>query len=319
VYVALLNGYPYGAFHGLPVKAEVFAPDWRDQRRLSYTLDLARILAQLLPEDMDGGISTVPLGYKPWGMDAGGWSAIVRNVVQACEALVTLRDTTGRSMHLDIEPEPDGLVETAAETIAFFHHRLLPEGAPLLAHSLGIDVSSAERLLLEHVAVCLDTCHFSVEYEDCAQAAAVFGRAGVRLGRVQISAALRVQVDGVAPAELRSLAEPVYLHQVIERRADGTLRRYRDLPEALRCGPGSGAREWRVHFHVPLFAPRFGELASTNEDILPLLASPPGTSHLEIETYTWSVLPEALRIGLVDSIEREYRWVLESLCTKQSS
>ena len=71
LYVALINGFPYGPFHGTPVKAEVYAPDWRDDARVDYTRDLIRILARLLPRGMDGGVSTSPLTYKPWMAAAG--------------------------------------------------------------------------------------------------------------------------------------------------------------------------------------------------------------------------------------------------------
>ncbi len=37
------------------------------------------------------------------------------------------------------------------------------------------------------------------------------------------------------------------------------------------------------------------------------------TRHLEIETYTWDVLPATLKIDVSESITREYRWVLETL------
>ena len=191
--------------------------------------------------------------------------------------------------------------------------------APLLARSLGLTVSQAESSLLNHIAVCFDTCHFAVEYEDYAGVVAALQAANVRIGRIQISAGVRANATAAARAELCALDEPVYLHQVVERGGDGALRRFRDLPEACGGRAESHGGEWRVHFHVPLFASRFGELASTSQEIVALLASAPPTSHLEIETYTWNVLPQSLRTGLVDSIEREYRWVLDSLCTKQLS
>ncbi len=176
LYVALINGYPYGHFSGEPVKAEVFAPDWRSEERVRYTLDLVEILAALLPEGTDGGVSTVPLSYKPW--IAGEWQPIVANLGRVCDRLARLRQETGRMIHIDIEPEPDGLIETTAETLAFFTDRL-PQ---------SVDAR-------EHLRVCYDTCHFAVEYEDPAETFAAFERAGVRIGRVQISSALAVPLE----------------------------------------------------------------------------------------------------------------------------
>ncbi|MGN6032796.1 MAG: metabolite traffic protein EboE, partial [Thermomicrobiales bacterium] len=65
LYVFTMNGFPYGPFHGQAVKAEVHAPDWRDDERVAYTLRLIQTLADLLPDGMDGGISTNPFGYHP--------------------------------------------------------------------------------------------------------------------------------------------------------------------------------------------------------------------------------------------------------------
>ena len=165
LYVALLNGYPYGPFSGEPVKSGVFAPDWRSEERLRYTLELVGVLVKLLPDGTDGGISTVPLSYKPWmRSQEEGWSGIVANIARICGEMVRARNETGQFIHLDIEPEPDGLVENTAEMIAFFRDRLLPKGAPMLAGTLGVSVSRAGDLLLDHVRVCFDTCHFAVEY-----------------------------------------------------------------------------------------------------------------------------------------------------------
>jgi sugar phosphate isomerase/epimerase len=325
LYVALINGYPYGHFSGEPVKADVFAPDWRTEERVRYTLDLIEILAALLPEGADGGVSTAPLSYKPWIADAtSAWPPIGRNLARICERLARVHEDTGRLIHLDIEPEPDGLIETTGETVVFFAGRLIQFGSPALAKSLGVTIDEAVRLLREHIRVCYDTCHFAVQYEDPVGTLAAFEAAGLRIGRVQISSALAVPLENGAPggealARLRGMSDAIYLHQVVERRRDGSLRRYRDLPEALSRPPDRDACEWRIHFHVPLFAEDFGGLRSTREAIRSTIQAKPATSHFEIETYTWSVLPAGLRVGLGESISREYAWALDELCAKPSS
>ena len=318
LYVAIVNGFPYGPFHGEPVKTAVYAPDWRTDARVAYTLDLAAILARLLPDDVEGGISTVPLSYKRWMRDAprGAWDTVTANLVLVAARLVQLRRETGRCLHVAIEPEPDCLLETTDETIEFFERWLRPIGAPDLARRLGIATSDAEACLRDHIQVCFDCCHCAVEYEDPAAALAKLRAADIRVGRVQLSSALIVTLpDGMAEASavasrLRPFAESTYLHQVVERR-DGAFERFPDLDDALRSGP-TGGREWRIHFHVPLFTAEYEGLGSSQGVVRAVLAEArrhPFTPHLEIETYTWQVLPEGLKLELGASIAREYEWV----------
>jgi sugar phosphate isomerase/epimerase len=310
LYVALINGFPYGPFHGAPVKTNVYAPDWRQSARVDYTLDAIEILRRLVPDDVDGGVSTAPLSYKPWmaGATAGDWDAITTNVTRVAERLARIRQEGGPLLHLDIEPEPDCVLENTAETIEFFERRLFASGA-------------ARDLIRDHVRVCFDCCHFAVEFEDPAVALQRLQDAGIRIGRVQLSSAVKVAPAADAPAaaamaaRLRPFAESTYLHQVVERRAGG-LARFPDLDVALDDAAGAAATgERRIHFHVPLFTDRYGDLGSTQDVVRQTLAEAARTRftrHLEIETYTWDVLPPGLKIDVSDSIAREYRWVLET-------
>lgn len=320
LYVALINGFPYGPFHRTAVKANVYAPDWRERARVDYTLDLITILTRLLPDGVDGGVSTVPLSYKDW-MDPDNdddWLVIVEHLVVVAHRLLTVRRETGQMIHLDIEPEPDCTLETTTETIDFFERRLLSLGAPRLSAAAGISIDDARAVLLDHIQVCFDCCHFSVGYEDPVESLLRFRRAGIAVGRIQLSSALR-STRSARPSmdiamRLRAFADATYLHQVVERRR-GSLTHYPDLLGALDCGPGD-ADEWRIHFHVPLFASDYDGLSSTQDDVkavLSALRSERFTRHLEIETYTWSVLPTAVRPDLLESIRREYDWVLDHL------
>ncbi len=318
LYVALINGFPHGSFHRTPVKAEVYAPDWRDEERVRYTLDLVTILERLVPSGMDGGVSTAPLSYKPW-VAGNGARPFIRNIVTVAAAMVRIHQRTGAMLHLDIEPEPDCLIETSDEFLEFFTRSLLPDGAPLLAESLGCDLDPARRHLHDHVRICVDCCHFAVEYEDAREALGRMAKAGVRVGRVQLSSALKVTFprDETACAglieRLRRFADSTYLHQVIERR-NGVLAHFPDLDVALDRRSSPGGAEWRIHFHVPLFAREYEGLGSTQDyvqDVLRLARETDFAQHFEIETYTWDVLPPGLKIDLLDSIEREYRWVLQ--------
>jgi hypothetical protein len=327
LYVAIINGFPYGPFHGTPVKAAVYAPDWRDEARVRYTLDLIRILRTLVPRDLDGGVSTAPLSYKPWmaAADQGAWDSITRNIVRIAEALVRIRQDDGTLIHLDIEPEPDCSLENTAETLDFFERRLLPTGAPLLARALDLSEDAAREKLLEHIQICFDCCHFAVEFEDAPTAIDRIRAAGIRIGRAQLSSALDVPVpEDAREAErirerLRAFADTTYLHQVVERR-DDELRHYLDLPDALDRPGDMSSRHWRIHFHVPLFTAEYDLLGSTQlfvGDVLRHMLQTGATRHLEIETYTWDVLPSGLKMNLLESIGREYEWVLNE-CGKSA-
>jgi sugar phosphate isomerase/epimerase len=277
LYVFTINGFPHGTFHGQPVKADVHAPDWSSEERVRYTLRLAEILAALVPDGVEGTISTSPLSYKPWGHDLATCTANVKRVDEALR---------GTRIALAIEPEADGTLATVDELIRWW-----PDG-------------------LENVTVCFDACHSAVAFEEPGEALAALHDAGIRIGKAQLSAALKLPV--IARAELERFADPIYLHQVTQRGHDGSLVSWPDLPEALD-GYGGG-EEWRVHFHVPIFMERYGALESTQDhlrEVIELVAR--RTSHLEIETYTWDVLPAELKASSVDSIAREYEWVLDVL------
>lgn len=321
LYVAIINGFPYGSFHRSVVKADVYAPDWREEARVAYTLDLIDILQALLPADVDGGVSTAPLSYKTWlGPEAhADWARVTQHVVLVAERLARLRRDHGQIIHLDIEPEPDCSIENTDEAIAFFDRWLIPHGAPPLSAALGVSVDEAELALREHVRLCFDCCHFAVEYEDPVAALDRLARAGIKIGRIQLSSALKVHI----PAEpvgaqmlidrLRPFADSTYLHQVIQRRAS-SLQHYPDLDAAFASHP-HGDSEWRIHFHVPLFTSEYDGLGSTQDDVRSVIEAARRrhvTRHLEIETYTWDVLPGALKIDLLESIGREFDWVLNA-------
>lgn len=329
LYVALINGFPYGRFHGTPVKADVYAPDWQHRARVDYTLDLLRILERLLPDGMDGGISTAPLTYKAWmpTADPGALDAMTRNVARVAGALVRARQDRGVRIHLDIEPEPDCLLETSGETIGFFERQLLPMGGRLLQDEAGLSAGAAQDAIREHVQVCFDCCHFAVEFEEPLVALEQLHGAGIRVGRVQLSSAIHVAVPHTRAAassvveRLQPFADSTYLHQVIEREG-ARLRQFPDLGDALRDPVERGGREWRIHFHVPLFTSDYDGLGSTQGYVARVLGAAvqaPFTTHLEIETYTWDVLPGALKMELGESIRREYQWVLATAAAARAA
>ncbi|MGK7924170.1 MAG: metabolite traffic protein EboE, partial [Spirulina sp.] len=203
LYVFTLNGFPYGGFHRQVVKDRVYAPDWSQPSRVDYTLQLADILARLLPSPMDGSISTVPLSYKPWWKTESDRESVLQgcclNLARVAAHLVRIREETGKSLHVDLEPEPDGGLENAAEAIAFFKTHLLPKGSSYLARELGISRASGEELLRDCIQICYDTCHFAVEYEEPAESLTRLHEAGMGIGKVQLSTAVQVKL----PEDLR--------------------------------------------------------------------------------------------------------------------
>ena len=326
LYVPIINGFPFGSFHGEVVKDDVHRPDWTTPERLAYTKRLARLLAALLPENLEGGISTSPLSYKHWlAGDAQQTAAVLqastRHLAELVEELVKLRHQTGRQIHLDIEPEPDGVLENSAEFINYYEQYLLPQVSEHLQTRLGLSPQAATQAVLDHVQLCYDVCHFALAYEEPAAVFAQLAARGIKVGRVQISAALKADLPA-APEERRALlqqfeafSESTYLHQVLVRNPDESITQYPDLPAALPYLLESKAREWRSHFHVPVFLERYHLLQSTQPEIqkvLQLLAVQPITSYLEVETYTWDVLPPAIKQDLVTSIERELTWVQQN-------
>jgi hypothetical protein len=243
---------------------------------------------------------------------------VIQNIVRVVETMARLWEQRAIAIHLDVEPEPDCLIETTDEFLDFFERRLLPDGAPLLAARLECDVARASTHLRNHVRICFDCCHYAVEFEDPANAIGRIREAGLYVGRVQLSSALKIEFPD-DPAQctslverLRRFADATYLHQVIEKR-NGTLKHYADLDVALAATPLPAGAEWRIHFHVPLFAADYEGLGSTQDyvrDVLARASASHLTRHFEIETYTWDVLPAGLKIDLLESIAREYEWVL---------
>jgi hypothetical protein len=302
-YVFTINGFPFGRFHGGPVKERVFEPDWTTNERLEYTNRLFDILAALLPNDIEGSVSTLPGSFKDFVHSDGQIKAIHQNLLHCVDHIAALSEKSDRQLHLGLEPEPFGLFENTNETVQFFE-RLRSQPA-------------ADDRLTRHLGVNYDVCHFAVEYEDPVESLRALQAAEIRISKLHLSSALRCAFTIDTAALLRSFADEIYLHQVIARGSNGALIRYKDLPVAL-AAQNDRVEELRVHFHVPLYAELAGPLATTIDDVtktLDWLATNPGACfHLEIETYTWEVLPDRLRAAnLVDQLTREYDWVLARL------
>ncbi|MGX1472894.1 UNVERIFIED_CONTAM: hypothetical protein RKD50_001702 [Streptomyces canus] len=298
--VVTLNAFPYRGFHDRAVKKSVYRPDWSEPARLEHTLDCARLLAALLPDDAArGSVSTLPLAWRePWTTHRA--DRVNRHLDRLAQGLAALAADTGRPVRVGFEPEPGCVIENTAQAA-----RLLADVDP------------------RWLGVCLDTCHTAVGFEDAPTACARLGAAGLPVVKAQVSCALAVDdpQDPAARAALWEFAEPRFLHQTRES-LRGRLLAVDDLPDALG-GALPGAGPWRVHFHTPLHATPRPPLRSTEHELLAALETLVGgpaalTDHLEVETYTWSVLPGgtgpgARQHGLADGIADELAWTRDTL------
>jgi hypothetical protein len=306
-YVFTINGFPYGQFHGSRVKEQVYRPDWSTFERLDYTCRLFTILSGVLdlaPSGCEGSVSTLPGSFKAFGLDTQQQRAIRQNLWKCVDHMETLSAATGRTLHLGLEPEPLGLFETTAETVAFFEQ------------------FAAERpgdfRWRTHLGINYDVCHLACEYEEPAESFASLRENGIRISKIHLSSALRVSPTPLARKALKAFADDIYLHQVIAAAENRRLRAYPDLNDALQAPPSPDEAEWRVHFHVPLHmedGELFGTTAAANVRVLEQLAADPSLCrHLEMETYTWGVLPPALRSrDVVEQLAAEYAWCFDHL------
>ncbi|WP_433456461.1 metabolite traffic protein EboE (plasmid) [Streptomyces sp. CA-142005] len=280
--VVTLNGFPYRGFGGAVVKHRVYRPDWTERERLEHTTNLAEILAALLPDDtVEGSISTLPLAWRTPLGSARAHAALKALGILA-ERLAVLRQGSGRSIRVGLEPEPGCVVETAADATGV----LTSPGAP--SH--------------DSIGVCLDTCHIATQFEDPDTAIDTLLSAGIPIVKAQLSAALHAQVPHRLDVRqaLAAFAEPRFLHQTRTRTRDGIVLGTDDLQEALIDSGLPRTAPWRCHFHVPLHAAPEPPLASTTDVLRAALARLVGgpvplTRHLEVETYTWHTLPAAQR------------------------
>jgi len=321
-YVFTINGFPYGKFHGTRVKEQVYRPDWTSTDRLAYTNQLFDLLDAIAPKGMAASVSTLPGSFKEFiSTDTAERSeqvaAIHRNLIACHRHVAKLAERSGRDLHLGLEPEPLGYFETTPETVEFF------EGLWSAAATGGIAADEIKRT----IGVNYDTCHLAIEFEEPGEGLQRLREAGIRVSKIHLSSALRLKPEADALTRLRAFEDEVYLHQVVVCEDGQVVRRFRDLPDALddaavRSGKGHElGDEWRVHFHVPIHAQPealFGDTRDHISGTLATLAECPGLcSHFEMETYTWEVLPEAMRSAdVVDQLEKEYDCCLAEFSDK---
>jgi sugar phosphate isomerase/epimerase len=245
-----------------------YEPDWTSRDRLEYTLNLARVLADLLPDDAArGSVSTLPLGWREdW--DAAAAATAGRLLDELAEGLTEVAWRTGRLIRVGFEPAPGCVAETAEQAVDALR---------------GVDT--------DRIGICLDLSHLAGTWEEPAQALATLARAGLPVVKVQVSAALEVADPAAAGPALRRYAEPRRLcagadgRQIRSRSGAGT----DDLDGALEQElPGP----WRVHHHLPVHAQLAPPLGTTIGVVRAAFdelvgGGTAGCDHFDVETYGW--------------------------------
>lgn len=307
-YVFTINGFPYGDFHAETIKEQVYRPDWTSTERLDYTNNLFTILATLCPKESGGSVSTSPGSFKAFNADE---ETMFQHLYTCAKHIEKLAVQHGKDLHLGLEPEPLGHFENTEETLAFFKRFFL------WLKKEQQDVSDIS-FVQQRIGVNYDTCHFALEFDPCIASLEAFHRENIRISKIHLSNALELNPsDPEAWAAIRAFDESSYLHQVIIDEPEKKLRYFKDLPDFLATNPTDYAAtaKARVHFHIPLYAKPDPPLASTQqhakEALSYLWANPETCPHLEMETYTWNVLPKKFQQSLHKQLVEEYLWTLD--------
>lgn len=315
MYLYTVNAFPYGPFKNTVVKEQVYEPDWRSEERTQYTINVAEILAEIAPDDVEPSIQSPPLGFKPRVTGPEVEAAFARNIRRVAAHLARLEARTGKTVTLALEPEPYCYLETTEETIRFFQNHLRTEASvDELARDLGIASGEARAVLRKHVGTVYDICHQAVEFENISQSLQSLVDAEIAVFKLQEAAAVMMpEVTQATVDALKAYSDTVYLTQTVEKK-DGKLTRFLNLQDAFAAfEKDPGPREWRTHFHVPVFLEDLGDFKTTRfaiEEALAFHKANPLSGQLEIETYTWDVLPDHLKTGdIVDYVTREIEWV----------
>lgn len=308
-YIYTINGFPYGAFHNTSVKENVYKPDWTTTARLTYTNNLFNIIAELAPAESGGSVSTLPASFKEFHANE---SLIFRNLYACAQHIELLSEQYEKDLHLGLEPEPLGHFENTAETITFFQR----------FHDWAKSQNLDSHLIHNRIGLNYDTCHFALQYENPTEALHAFHKNNIRISKIHLSNALSINPENPAAIQaIKPFNEPTYLHQVITKSEQGNLTYYKDLPQFLTKFDEAEKQsqlptEARIHFHIPLYSDPEPPLASTRnhaEQTLAYLKENPHTcNHIEMETYTWNVLPNQLQKPLETQLTQEYLWTLEN-------
>jgi hypothetical protein len=315
MYVYTVNAFPYGPFKGDVVMERVYEPDWSTDDRVDYTNSVADILAEVAPENISPSIQTAPLAFAPNVKDDDYIAHFTTNLLRVIAHLVELESRTGRRVKLALEPEPACFLETTAETVRYFTERVYSTaGISELARLANLPISEAEGAVRRHLGIVFDIGHQSVGFEDIPASLRSLVDAGIPIFKLQEAAALWVKdLTLELVPQLRVFTDTIYLSQTTMR-SEGTVTKFLNLGEALDAFEANPRpTEIRTHFHVPVFLEELGPFVTTRfavQQALQMHRETPLSDHLEIETYTWDVLPAHLKTGdITDYVTRELEFV----------
>jgi hypothetical protein len=316
LYLYTANAFVYGVFKKQVIKEDVYEPDWATPERREYTKKVATLLAELAPEGINPSIQSAPLGFKPKVTGEDVVDAYTSNVIDVVAHLVDLKKRTGKTVTLGLEPEPRCYLETTDETITYFKDRLFSGAtAKRLAKATGLNEADAAQAMRDYMGVVFDIGHQAVGYEDIPASLQKLVDNGVQIVKLQEAASMYIpEVTQKTVDELQKFAKTIYLSQTCQKK-DGKMTWFLNLEDAFEDWyKNPGPREWRTHFHVPVFlndlGGNFGTTRFALEQALAFHKKTPLSTHLEIETYTWDVLPDHLKTGdIVEYVTRELDWV----------
>ncbi|MFT5059513.1 MAG: hypothetical protein ACI89E_002298 [Planctomycetota bacterium] len=334
------NAFPYGDFQRDGLKAAVYRPTWETPERAAYTAAVAKVAPLLMRRRSDSAgniagnpsghisISTHPGAHVSQVDDGEGHEKYLLGLAGAVVDLVRSQSVNAPNIVLSLEAEPWAI---AGNSIALAGHlqQVSSLAQNILCEEHACDPESARRSVAQHLGTCLDACHSAVEFETASDAVDLARKVGC-MGKLQYSNALSLSRPSESPAAvaaLLALDEPRFLHQVNGDALAGPQNAADliDLQQALADQSSRddwlACEEWRCHFHVPVNLPEFEGLGTTQDHadaiLLELLADPVAWKtpelHVEIETYTWNILPGSRPAGIVSGLVAEYRHVLDLL------
>jgi hypothetical protein len=315
LYLYTANAFVYGVFKKQIIKEEVYEPDWRTEDRVEYTMQVASLLAHLAPDGIEPSIQSAPLGFKPRVTGDDVVQAYTTNVIRVVAHLVKLHKETGKVVTLGLEPEPRCFLETTDETVAYFTKTLFSgETAQRLAKATGLNDADAAAAMRKHMGVVFDIGHQAVGFEHIPTSLQKLVDNDVQIVKLQEAASMYMPgVTQKTVDALQAFAKTIYLSQTCQKK-DGETTWFMNLEDAFEDWyKNPGPRDWRTHFHVPVFLNDLGAFGTTRyalEEALAFHKKTPLSAHLEIETYTWDVLPDHLKTGdIVEYVCREMDWV----------
>ena len=303
-------------------KQQIHDPDWRTEERLGFMFGATNLLAEVAGEDgVELGITTNAFSHRSW-LDVdfpGNWAALTLNLVRAVQHVATIRERTGTTIHIDLEAEPGSVLRDTDDIVRFYQHWLLTRGAAMLSDRMHLTEGTAADVLLRHVRLALDTAHAAVVWEDAATSLDRFADVGIRIGRLQVSAALAADIPAEPRdradllAHLQALGSDKLLQQVVAARDGVIVARYDDLPEAIAAIDGAAGETWRIHTHAPVLADRYGgwksTRAATADWLREIAARGTDVGMIELRSANWEVVPADDRGSVAEMVAREAAWV----------